>query len=96
VYFQAADGSVYHQDFIQRGIIPLLVNLSCKGTTFSNQWLLRDLEVNKQGKWNGGWGRGGGDGPTKTCGGGGGAPFPHIQCLPHQRLFALLVAEKTS
>ena len=30
---------------VRSGIIPYVVNLSCQGTGFSNQWLLRDLEV---------------------------------------------------
>eukprot|EP00111_Clytia_hemisphaerica_P007029 TCONS_00020380-protein len=30
---------------VRSGIIPYIVNLSCQGTGFSNQWLLRDLEV---------------------------------------------------
>ncbi|XP_031567894.1 zinc finger ZZ-type and EF-hand domain-containing protein 1-like [Actinia tenebrosa] len=42
---KAAEDSVYHNDLIKRDVIPVLINLSCKGTSFSNQWLLRDLEV---------------------------------------------------
>ncbi|KAK3717323.1 hypothetical protein QZH41_011553, partial [Actinostola sp. cb2023] len=42
---KAAEGSMHHKDVINRGIMPLLINLSCRGTSFSNQWLLRDLEV---------------------------------------------------
>lgn len=30
---------------VASGIVPLLVNIACQGTTFSSQWILRDLEA---------------------------------------------------
>ena len=32
-------------EIVGSGVVPFVVNLSCQGTGFSNQWLLRDLEV---------------------------------------------------
>ncbi|XP_048575305.1 zinc finger ZZ-type and EF-hand domain-containing protein 1 isoform X2 [Nematostella vectensis] len=41
---KSSDAS-FRRDIISRGVVPLLVNLACQGTSFSSQWLLRDLEV---------------------------------------------------
>ncbi|XP_073246845.1 zinc finger ZZ-type and EF-hand domain-containing protein 1-like isoform X1 [Porites lutea] len=32
-------------ELLSSGIVSLLVNIACRGTTFSGQWILRDLEV---------------------------------------------------
>ncbi|XP_027043421.1 zinc finger ZZ-type and EF-hand domain-containing protein 1-like isoform X1 [Pocillopora damicornis] len=34
-----------NSEMVASGIVPLLVNIACQGTTFSSQWILRDLEV---------------------------------------------------
>ncbi|XP_022784131.1 zinc finger ZZ-type and EF-hand domain-containing protein 1-like [Stylophora pistillata] len=34
-----------NSEMVSSGIVPLLVNIACQGTTFSSQWILRDLEV---------------------------------------------------
>ncbi|XP_078346247.1 zinc finger ZZ-type and EF-hand domain-containing protein 1-like isoform X2 [Oculina patagonica] len=34
-----------NSEMVSSGIVSLLVNIACQGTAFSNQWILRDLEV---------------------------------------------------
>ena len=35
-----------NSELLSSGIVSLLVNIASRGTAFSGQWILRDLEVN--------------------------------------------------
>ena len=43
-FFFQANPSL-NTELLSSGIVSLLVNIACRGTTFSGQWILRDLEV---------------------------------------------------
>lgn len=45
IIFQANSSVSLNSEMVASGIVPLLVNIACQGTTFSSQWILRDLEA---------------------------------------------------